>query len=137
MDTSETSLSLPVVDVSEVECVCVWVVHIVVDTSSLLVSCWLPELSLPVGVMVEVKNVLRCNSDDIQASEVGLVARIEAAEVREVVKVSFILVDLNESVKAILVRIYTVWKRSHGVHSSSNSIEWHTDSHGGSNSDSS
>ena len=109
VDTSETSLSLPVVDVSEVECVCVWVVHIVVDTSSLLVSCWLPELSLPVGVMVEVKNVLRCNSDDIQASEVGLVARIEAAKVREVVEVSFVLVDLNESVKAILVRINTVW----------------------------
>lgn len=134
MESSETSLGLPVVDVSQEESIGVWVVHVVVDTSCLLESSWLPKLGLPVGVVVEIENVLRHNSNDIQASEVGLTSRIEASKVREVVEVSFELPDFKGGVVTTVIWVDSGWQRSHGMQSSSNSIKWHADSHSSSDS---
>ena len=64
-----------------IESICVWVVDVVVDTSLVVVACWLPEL-LNIGTsVVVIEEELRGVTDEEQAEIVGLETSIEGLEV--------------------------------------------------------
>lgn len=64
-----------------IECVCVWIVDVVVDTSLEIEASGLPELLHIVVAVVIVKKELREVADEEESKEVGFEASIEGLEV--------------------------------------------------------
>lgn len=106
---------------------------IVVDTRSVLISSWLPEFGDLVAGVIEVKKILREVGDNPESSEIGLSSNVEAAEVAQFSWLAFVFDHFAEAIEHTSIWVDTIWKWSHSVKTSLDSIEWHTENHSSGN----
>ena len=135
MNSTETTLGHPITHHHLVIAIGVRVMNIVVNTSLEAEASRLPELGYIVSVVIVIEDELRHQGNQIQSHEVSLSTSQESTVVSLLGSRALVLDNLLHSVESASIWVNSIWKRPHGMKSSPDSIERHTQHHGSANTD--
>lgn len=100
--------------------------NVVVETTLVIETGWLPEFTAHLTSMVPVKEELRQVTDGEHAGAIGLTTGEEASEIGMILHVSLVSPHLHGTVKGGAIGHSAIGQGTHSLHSDSDGIKWQT-----------